>query len=133
MRMFHAIWSSGTWPGPSTIACTPASRALHELAERAQLGQLGRVARVGEAAGAEPVAERVGDVVLAHDGADLVEELVHRVLPAVLDHPLGEQRAAARDDAGHARADQREVLVQHSGVDGDVVDALLSLACDLLP
>src|SRR5262249_43804618 len=41
--------------------------ALDELPERAQLGELRRVARVGEAAGAEPVAERVGHVVLAHD------------------------------------------------------------------
>jgi hypothetical protein len=93
--MLNAIWSSGTWPGPSTIACTPAARARWtELAHHVQLGELRRVGRVGEAARPQSVAERVGDVVLAHDGADLVEQLVHRVLLAVMDHPLGE--AASR-------------------------------------
>jgi hypothetical protein len=33
-----------------------------------------------------------------------------------VDHPLGEQRAAARDDAGDAPADQRQVLAQDTGV-----------------
>ncbi len=98
--MLKAIWSSGTWPGPFDHRLhAGGARALHQLAERAQLGELRRVAGVGEAAGPQAVAERVGDVVLAHDGADLVEQLVHRVLLAVVDHPLGEQRAAARDDA----------------------------------
>jgi hypothetical protein len=106
-------------------------RALHELAERRELGELRGVARVGEAARAEPVAERVGDVVLAHDGADRVEELVHRILAAVVDHPLGEDRAAARDDAREARPDERQMPAQHPGVDGEVVDALLRLALDL--
>ena len=114
-RMFQPIWSSGTWPGPSTIACTPRARArcTSSPSVRSSASCAG-VARVGEAARPEAVAERVGDVVLAHDRADLVEELEHRVLLAVVDHPLREQRAAARDDAGDARADQREVLAQHA-------------------
>ncbi len=106
--------------------------ALHEPAERMQLGELRGVGSVVQAARAQAVAERVGDVVLPHDGADLVEQVVHRVLLAVVDHPLRQQRAAARHDAGHPRCDQRQVLAQHAGVDGEVIDALLRLALDLL-
>jgi hypothetical protein len=41
--------------------------------------------------------------------------------------PLGEDRAAAADDAGHALGRQRHVAQQHAGVDGEVVHALLGL------
>src|SRR5207237_717536 len=36
-------------------------------------------------------------------------------------------RAAARHDAGHALCGKRNVAKQHSGVDGEIVDALLRL------
>jgi len=99
--------------------------AQDELAQGPQLGELRGVGRVRQAAGPEAVAERVGDIVLTHDGADLIEELVHRILLAVDDHPFGEQGSASRDDARDAGADQREMLAQHTGVDGEVIDALL--------
>jgi hypothetical protein len=57
---------------------------------------------------------------------------VHRVLPAVDDHPLGQQRAAAGDDADEAVARERQVLAQHAGVDREVVDALLRLVLERL-
>ena len=41
--------------------------------------------------------------------------------------PLGHDRAAARDDAGHPRRRQRHVRQSHAGVDGEVVDPLLGL------
>ncbi len=41
--------------------------------------------------------------------------------------PLGHDRAAARDDAGHALGRQRHVAQQHAGVDREVIDALLGL------
>ena len=41
--------------------------------------------------------------------------------------PLGQDRAAARDDAGHALGGHRDVAQQHAGVDGEVVHALLGL------
>ena len=59
--------------------------------------------------------------------ADVVEDLVHRVLLVVVEHPLGEQRSAARDDADQAFLHERQMLLQHAGVDREVVDALLGL------
>jgi hypothetical protein len=41
--------------------------------------------------------------------------------------PLGHDRAAAADDAGHPVGGQRHVAQQHAGVDGEVVDALFGL------
>jgi hypothetical protein len=68
--------------------------ALGQLADRGELGELRLVGRVGEPAGAEPVADGERDIVRAHDLADVVPMLVHRVLFVVGEHPLGEQRAA---------------------------------------
>ena len=48
----------------------------------------------------------------------------------VLHHPLGQDGAAAADDAGDAARGQRDVLHQHAGVNGHVVDALLGLFLD---
>ena len=45
-------------------------------------------------------------------------------------HPLREDGAAAADDAGDALGDQRHILDEHAGVDGEVVDALLRLLFD---
>ncbi len=87
-----AIWSIGTWPGPSTMHLHAGlAGALGEFAEGVEFGELGGVGGVGAAAGAEAVAEGIGDVVLAHDGGDFVEEFVHGVFFVVDDHPFGEQ------------------------------------------
>ena len=107
------------------------ARAVDEFSQRIQCGQLGGIRRVGEAARPESIAERVRDVVLAHDGADLVEDLVHRILLAVVDHPFPEQGSAARNDSRHPGTDQRKVFPKKSGVDREVVDPLLRLALDL--
>jgi hypothetical protein len=79
-----------------------APRALGEFAEGFELGELRRVGRVGEAAGAQAVADGERHVVLAQDVADVVPARVHDVLLVVDEHPLGQQRAAAADDADEA-------------------------------
>ena len=61
---------------------------------------------------------------------DVVEALVEEVLLVVMRHPLRQDRAAAAHDAGDALGDQRQVLDEHAGVDGHVVDALLGLLFD---
>ena len=43
------------------------------------------------------------------------------------DAPLGEDRAAARHDAGAPLGRHRNERQPHAGVDGEVVDALLGL------
>ncbi len=67
---------------------------------------------------------------LLEDLADLVKVLVQEILLVILHHPLGQNRAAAADDAGDALGGERNVLHQHAGVDGHVIHALLGLLLD---
>ena len=84
----------GTCPGPSIITWTSYSQAFFVSSPSVlQLGELGLVAGVGQAAGPQAVAQREADVVLLEDLADVVEALVEQVLPVVLQHPLGQDRA----------------------------------------
>ena len=79
----------------------------------------------------QAVAERERDVVDAADVQDLVERSRNSGFSRLwCDHPVRQQRAAARDDAGHAVPAQRQVLEPHSRVDRHVVDALLGLVLD---
>ena len=119
------------WPGPfdhHLHVVLPG--LLGQLAQRLQLRELRLVAGIGHAAGPQPVAQREADVVLLEDLADVVEALVEHVLPVVLHHPLGQNRAAAAHDAGDAPRGQRDVLHQHAGMDGHVIHALLGLLLD---
>jgi hypothetical protein len=100
---------------------------LGQFAEGLQFAELGFVVGVVDRAGAQAVAEREGDVVGLHDFADLLEVRVEEAFLVVRQAPLGHDRAAAADDAGHAVGGQRHVAQQHAGVDGEVVDALFGL------
>jgi hypothetical protein len=106
--------------------------ALGELTQGAELGELRRVGRIGDRAGTQAVAERDGDVVSATDGEHLTEALVERVLCLVVDHPAGEQPAAAGNDSRDSVLAQRQMFEPHAGVDGHVVHALARLALDHL-
>ena len=103
---------------------------LGEFAESLEFGELGFVAGVGDAAGTKAVAEGEADVVLLENLDDVVEVFVEEILFVVVGHPLGEDGAAAADDAGDALGDQRQILDQHAGVDRHVVDALRGLLFD---
>ena len=46
------------------------------------------------------------------------------------EHPLGEERPAARDNADEALLDERQVLLEHARVDREVVDALPRLVLE---
>ena len=105
---------------------------LGQLAQRLQLRELRLVARIGHAAWTQPVAERKAHVVFLKNPANVIEALVKEILLVVLDHPLGQDGAAAADDAGNAPRSERNVLHQHAGVDGHVVHALLGLFLDYI-
>jgi hypothetical protein len=126
--MFSLIMCIGTWPGPSFMTCTPCSQArLVSSPSVFEFGELRFVVGVGDGAGTQAVADREADVVGRHDVADLVPMRVEEVLLVMREAPLGHDRAAARDDAGHAPGGQRDVGEADAGVDGEVVDALLGL------
>ena len=101
-----------------------------QLALGAQLGELGLVVGVRDRARAQTVAERERDVVLAHDLAELAEVGVEEVLLVMRHAPLGQDRAAARHDAGDPVDGQGHVAQQHARVHGEVVHALLALLDD---
>ena len=116
--MFSLIMCIGTWPGPSIIVLhVVLPRDLREFAERLQFAELRFVVGVGARAGTQSVAERERHVVRLHDLADLFEVRVEEVLLVVREAPLRHDRAAARDDAGHALGRHRHVAQQHAGVD----------------
>ena len=100
---------------------------LGEFTQRLQLTQLGFVVGVVDRAGTQAVAEAEGDVVGFHDLADFLEVRVEEAFLVVRQAPLGHDRTAAADDAGHAVGGHRDVAQQHAGVDGEVIDALLGL------
>ncbi len=109
---------------------TASPGAFGELADDLEFAELGEVGGVGEPAGSEPVADGEGDIVLAHEVADVVPEGVHDVVLVVDEHPLGEERAASGDDADGALLDIFEVGHADAGVDGEVVDALFGLVLE---
>ena len=119
------------WPGPSIITWQPCSQAF-SVSSPSVFSSANWASSLASARqpGRRPSPRRVGHVVRPHDLAQFVEVRVPRVLLVVGDHPLRHQRPAAADDAGHAVARQRDVLEQHAGVDGHVVDALLRLMLD---
>jgi hypothetical protein len=98
-----------------------------QLAQRLQFAELRFVVGVVDRAGTQAVAEAEGDVVGLHDFADFLEVRVEEAFLVVRQTPLGHDRAAAADDAGHAVGGHRDVAQQHAGVDGEVIDALLGL------
>src|SRR5450830_1787726 len=98
-----------------------------QLAEGFQLAELRSVVGVGNRPRAQAVAKGEADVIGLHDFADFVEMRVGEVLFVVRQAPLGHDRTAARHDAGDAFGGQRYVTQQYTGMDGEVVDALLGL------
>ncbi len=81
--------------------------ALGQFAQHLQFSKLGRIRGVVEAAGAQAVAQGEGDIVALADIQQLIVVGVEGVFLLMVQHPLGHQGAAAGDDLGDARIDQR--------------------------
>ena len=82
---------------------------LGQFAQGFQFAELRRVVGVVDRARAQAVAQAEGHVVGLHDFADVFEMGVEEVFLVVRQAPLGHDRAAARDDAGHALGGQRHI------------------------
>ena len=98
-----------------------------EFAEGFQFGELGGVVGVGDGAGAQPVAEGEGHVVLPHNLAHFGEVFVEEAFAVVGEAPFGHNGAAAGDDAGDAVDGHGDIGEADAGVDGEVVHALFGL------
>ena len=109
---------------------TARAAAVDELAEDVQLAELRGVGGVREAAGAHAVAERDGDIVRGEDRQHLVPVRIERIFDLVLHHPLGHDRAAARDDTHDALHRGRDVPEEKACVKRHEVNALLGLCAD---
>ena len=98
-----------------------------ELALDFEFAELGFVIGIGDGAGAEAVADGEADIVGGADVADFIPVGVEEVFLVMGEAPLGHDRAAAGDDAGHAAGGHGDEAQQDTGVDGEVIDALLGL------
>ena len=125
----------GRWPGTFDHDLHPGpARALDQFAQRQQFLQLGPVAAVGQRPRPQPVAQRQGDVELAGNGQQLVEVFEKRIFLVVVQHPGGQQRTAAGNDAGDARLFSQlfDGFQGQAGMDGHEVDPVLGLAADVV-
>jgi len=100
---------------------------FRQFTEGFQLRKLRAVIGVGDGTGAQPVAQREGDVIAAHDLADFREVRIEEALAVMGEAPFRHDRAAARDDPRHAVGGEVNIGQAHAGVDGEIVDALFGL------
>ena len=64
---------------------------------------------------------------LGENFADVVVALVEEVLLVVIRHPLRQNCATAADNSSDAFGNHRQILDQHTGVNGHIIHTLLSL------
>ena len=100
---------------------------LVQFAQRLQFGELGGVIGVGGRAGAQTVAQAERHVILLQQFADVLEMGVEEIFLVMRQAPFGQDRAAARHDAGDALGGQRDMRQPHAGMDGEIIHPLLAL------
>ncbi len=100
---------------------------LGQFAQGFEFGELGAVVGVGVGARAQPVTQRVADVIGPHDLVDLAEMGVEEALLVMRQAPFRHDRAAARDDAGDPGSGQVDIAEAHARMDREIIDALLGL------
>ena len=101
--------------------------ALGEFTLDLQLSELRVVVGIGNGARPQAVADAEADVVSGHDLANFIPVGVEEILAMMGQAPLGQDAAAAADDAGHPAGGHRNEPQEHSGMDREVIDALFGL------
>ena len=102
-------------------------RDLREFPKRFQLAQLRRIIGVINRAGAQAIAQRKRDIIGLHNLANLFEIGIEKAFLVMRQAPFRHNRAAARNNAGHALRRQRHIFQQHTGVNGEIINALFGL------
>jgi len=105
---------------------------LCQLSQGDQFLHLPPVRRVGQASRPQAVPQAQNHLVTPGDVQEAVVVLVERVFPAVAGHPVGQDGAAAADDAQDPALllDGGRALPRHAAVDGDEVHAVLAVFLD---
>src|SRR3546814_18554695 len=82
--------------------------ALGEFAQRVEFGELRLVIGVGDGAGAQAVAQRIGDVIGLNDLGDPVEMIVEERFLMMGEAPFRHDRSAATNEYGDALSCTRD-------------------------
>ena len=104
--------------------------AAGQLTEGFQFRQLRLIGGIVGATGTQGIPQTEGHIVLFKNFDDVVEMGVEGVLLVVVQHPLGNNPAPARDDAGDAAAHFGQMFDQDTRMDGHVIDPLLGVLFD---
>ena len=102
-------------------------RNLRQFAQRAQLGKLRFVIRIRARAWTQAIAQREGHIVGFHDVANILKMRVEEIFLMMRNAPFGQNRAAARDNAGATIDRHRDEWQTQTRMNGEVVHALLRL------
>ncbi|GBF27632.1 hypothetical protein MnTg02_02689 [bacterium MnTg02] len=106
---------------------------FRQLAQRLKLGELRPVIGVGDRAGPEPISEREGHIIFAHQIANIAEMLVKEALAVMRQAPFRHDRSAARHDPRQAVGRQVDIAKAHAGMDGEIINPLLALLDQSIP
>ncbi len=98
-----------------------------EFAQRLKFAELGFVVGIPDRTGAQAIAKGEGHVIGLHDFADVFEMRIQEVFLVVRETPLGKNRAATRDNPGHAAGGHRHIAQQHASVNREVIHTLFGL------
>ena len=121
----------GMCPGPSIITCTSYSQAFLVSSPRTfSSANLCLVAGVRQAAGAQAITQREGNIVFLENLADVRKVRIEEILLIVLGAPLCHDGAAAAHNAGDPPPGERDEFAQHRRREWSCNDALLGLLLD---
>ncbi len=98
-----------------------------QFAQRLQFSELRFVVGIIDRSGTQAITKTEGHVVAFHNFADVLELRVEETLAMMGQTPLGHDRTASRDDAGHAFGGHRDERKTYTRVDGEIINTLLGL------
>ena len=124
--VFNLIERNMTWSFDHHLN-TFSPSSFSQFANRFQLCQLCAVGCIGQTTGTQTIANRKCHVVFTHHIADSFPSRVHQILTVVHQHPLRKQTSTATDNSNQTLANQRQMFLQNSCVNREIINTLLRL------
>ena len=105
---------------------------LGQLTQEEELLYLRAVSGIGQAAGAQPIPQTQGDIVLLGDFYESVEFFIEGVLTLVVDHPGGKKGPSPADDVGNPSLglEPLQAAQGHPTMDRDEIHPILGVVLD---